>query len=125
VVVIYLHLSVLAMLMALCVKSLLVMSLRLWQLREHWPERKDFLSKMLMRTVRNAFPYFWYNVTQVGYGKIALVCFGLIAPKEQVGCCAAAFVHSADIPQWRYASSGSLLPVWTRRWDNARCEEMI
>ena len=123
--VIYMHLSVLAMLVALCVKSLLVVTLRLWQLRVDWPERTDFLSNVLMRTVRNAFPYFWYNVTQVGYGKVALVCFGLVATKEQVGWFAAAFVLSDVIPQWSYASSGALLPVWTRLFENGRWEEMI
>lgn len=123
--VIYLQLSVLAMLTALCFKSLLVVSLRLWQLREHWPDRTDFHSNTLMRTVRNALPFFSYNLTQVGYGKIAIVCFGLIAPKEQVGWFAAAFVLSDVIPQWSYASSGALLPLWTRLFENGRWEEMI
>jgi len=123
--VIYLRLSVLAMLTALCFKSLLVVSLRLWQLREHWPGRNDFHSNALMRTIRNALPYFSYNLTQVGYGKIAIVCFGLVAPKEQVGWFAAAFVLSDVIPQWSYASSGALLPLWTRLFENGRWEEMI
>lgn len=123
--VIYLQLSVLAMLTALCFKSLLVVSLRLWQLREHWPGRTDFHSNALMRTVRNALPFFSYNLTQVGYGKIAIVCFGLVATKEQVGWFAAAFVLSDVIPQWSYASSGALLPLWTRLFENGRWEEMI
>ena len=112
--VIYFRLSVLAMLTALCFKSLLVVGLRLWQLRAHWPDQEDFRSNRLMRTVREALPFFSYNLTQVSYGKIALVCFGLVAPKEQVGWFAAAFVLSDVIPQWSYASSGALLPVWTR-----------
>jgi O-antigen/teichoic acid export membrane protein len=123
--VIWLHLAVLTMLIALCFKSLLVVSLRLWQLREHWPNRPDFRPEVLMRTVRNALPYFSYNLTQVGYGKIAIVCFGLVAPKEQVGWFAAAFVISDVIPQWSYASSGALLPVWTRLFENGRWEEMV
>jgi O-antigen/teichoic acid export membrane protein len=123
--VIWLHLAVLTMLTALCFKSLLVVSLRLWQLREHWPNRQDFHPEVLMRTVRNALPYFSYNLTQVGYGKIAILCFGLVAPKEQVGWFAAAFVISDVIPQWSYASSGALLPVWTRLFENGRWEEMV
>lgn len=123
--VIYLHLSVLAMLTALCFKSLLVVSLRLWQLKEHWPHRTDFHSSPLIRTVRNALPFFSYNLTQVGYGKIAIVCFGMVAPREQVGWFAAAFVLSDVIPQWSYASSGALLPLWTRLFENGRWEEMI
>ena len=78
-----------------------------------------------MRTLRNALPYFSYNLTQVGYGKIAILCFGLVAPKEQVGWFAAAFVISDVIPQWSYASSGALLPVWTRLFENGRWEEMV
>ena len=123
--VIWLRLSVVAMLTALCFKSLLVMGLRLWQLRAHWPGREDFRSNELMRTVRNALPFFSYNLTQVGYGKIAIVCFGLVARKEQVGWFAAAFVLSDVIPQWSYASSGALLPVWTRLYENKRWEEMV
>jgi O-antigen/teichoic acid export membrane protein len=123
--VIYLQLSVLVMLTALCFKSALVVSLRLWQLREHWPDRTDFHWNVLIRTVRNALPFFWYNLTQVGYGKIAIVCFGLVAPREQVGWFAAAFVLSDVIPQWSYASSGALLPLWTRLFENGRWEEMI
>jgi len=123
--VIWLHLAVLTMLTALCFKSLLVVSLRLWQLRDHWPNRQDFRPEVLMRTVRNALPYFSYNLTQVGYGKIAIVCFGLVAPKEQVGWFAAAFVISDVIPQWSYASSGALLPVWTRLFESGRWEEMV
>ena len=123
--VIWLHLAVLTMLTALCFKSLLVVSLRLWQLREHWPNRQDFRPGVLMRTVRHALPYFSYNLTQVGYGKIAILCFGLVAPKEQVGWFAAAFVISDVIPQWSYASSGALLPVWTRLFENGRWGEMV
>jgi PST family polysaccharide transporter len=123
--VICLRLSVLTMLMALCVKSLLVVSLRLWQLREYWPDGTDFYSNALICTLRNALPFFWYNLTQAGYGKVALVCFGLVAPKEQVGWFAAAFVLSDVIPQWSYASSGALLPLWTRLFENGRMEEMI
>lgn len=123
--VVWLRLSVLTMLTALCFKSLLVVSLRLWQLREHWPDRKDFRANVLVRIVRNALPFFSYSLTQVGYGKIAIVCFGLIAPKEQVGWFAAAFVISDVIPQWSYASSGALLPLWTRLYENGRWEEMV
>jgi O-antigen/teichoic acid export membrane protein len=123
--VIWLRLSVLAMLTALCFKSLLVVTLRLWQLRANWPILDDFRSSVLVRTVRNALPFFSYNLTQVGYGKIAIVCFGLIAPKEQVGWFAAAFVISDVIPQWSYAASGALLPVWTRLYENGRWEEMV
>jgi PST family polysaccharide transporter len=125
VIVIWLHLSVLTMLIALCFKSLLVLSLRLWQLQPHWPGRNDYRWSAFLRVARDALPYFSYNLTQVGYGKIAILCFGLVAPQEQVGWFAAAFVLSDVIPQWSYASSGALLPVWTRMFENGRTEEMV
>jgi O-antigen/teichoic acid export membrane protein len=125
IVVIWLHLSVLTMLLALCFKSLLVLCLRLWQLRSHWPMRADFHWDVFVRIAKDAFPFFSYNLTQVGYGRVAIVCFGLIAPPEQVGWFAAAFVLSDVIPQWSYASSGALLPVWTRLFESGRLEELL
>jgi len=122
-IVIWLHLSVLTMLIALCFKSLFVLTLRLWQLRQHWPTLARWTA--FRRVARDAFPFFSYNLTQVGYGKVAILCFGLVAPPEQVGWFAAAFVLSDVIPQWSYASSGALLPVWTRLFENGRIEEMV
>jgi O-antigen/teichoic acid export membrane protein len=124
-IVIWLHLSVLTMLVALCFKSLLVLCLRVWQLRPHLPVRDDYRWSVFRRVARDALPFFSYNLTQVGYGKIAILCFGLIAPKEQVGWFAAAFVLSDVIPQWSYASSGALLPVWTRLFEHGRIEELL
>ena len=124
-IVIWLHLSVLTMLIALCLKSLFVLMLRLWQLRQHWPTLDHYRWRTFHRVARDAFPFFSYNLTQVGYGKVAILCFGLVAPPEQVGWFAAAFVLSDVIPQWSYASSGALLPVWTRLFENGRIEEMV
>ena len=104
--VIWLHLSVLTMLIALCFKSSLVLCLRVWQLRPHLPTRNDYSWNVFRRVAHEALPYFSYNLTQVGYGKVAIICFGLVAPKEHVGWFAAAFVLSDIIPQWSYASSG-------------------
>jgi O-antigen/teichoic acid export membrane protein len=125
VLVIWLHLSVLVMLMALCVKSVLVLAIRLWQLRAFWPSRHDWHLANLVRVVRQAWPFFSYNLTQVGYGRVAIICFGLVATQEKVGWFAAAFAISDVIPQWSYASSGALLPVWTRLFENKRIEELV
>ena len=104
---------------------LFVLTLRFWQLRQHWPTLDHYRWSAFCRVARDAFPFFSYNLTQVGYGKVAILCFGLVAPPEQVGWFAAAFVLSDVIPQWSYASSGALLPVWTRLFENGRVEEMV
>ena len=124
-IVIWFHLSVLTMLIALSAKSLLVLSVRLWQLRSYWPKASEWTWKMFKDVARNAWPFFAYNLTQVGYGKVAVLCLGLVAAKEQVGWLAAGFTLSDVIPQWSYALSGALLPVWTRLFENGRTAEML
>jgi O-antigen/teichoic acid export membrane protein len=75
--------------------------------------------------VRRAWPFFSYNITQVGYSKIAIVFFGLVALPEKVGWFAAAFAISDVIPQWSYASCGALLPLWTRLFESNRIDELV
>jgi O-antigen/teichoic acid export membrane protein len=123
--VIWLHLSVLLMLVGLCFKSLFVLCMRLWQLRSRWPTRRDWCASEVYRVARQAWPYFSYNLTQVGYGRVAILCFGLVATQEKVGWFAAAFALSDVFPQWSYASSGALLPVWTRLYETKRIDELL
>ena len=123
--VIWFHLSVLVMLVGLCFKSLFVLCMRLWQLRSRWPARPDWRADEVYRVARQAWPYFSYNLTQVGYGRVAILCFGLVATQEKVGWFAAAFALSDVFPQWSYASSGALLPVWTRLYETKRIDELL
>lgn len=123
--VIVLHESVLFMLLGLCVKSCIVLSLRLWKLRSAWPAVDDWLGRHLGSVVRKAWPYFQYNITQIGYGRIAIVCFGLVASPEKVGWFAAAFVLADVFPQWSYAGSNALLPVWTKLYESKRYQELV
>jgi O-antigen/teichoic acid export membrane protein len=125
VVVIWFHLSVLWMLVGLCFKSLFVLGMRMWQLRSRWPTRPDWRANEVYRVVRLAWPFFSYNLTQVGYGRVAILCFGLVATQEKVGWFAAAFALSDVFPQWSYASSGALLPVWTRLYETKRIDELL
>lgn len=125
VLVIWLHLSVLTMLVALCFKSLTVLLLRLWQLRMHWPEPSHWTWNEYKRVIRNALMYFAYNLAQVGYGRAAILCLGLVATQDKVGLFAAGFALSDVIPQWSYALSGALLPVWTRLFEDGRTQEMV
>jgi O-antigen/teichoic acid export membrane protein len=124
-VVIWLHLSVLTMLVALCFKSLAVLLLRLWQLRSHWPGLSYWTWREYKRVTHDALMYFAYNLTQVGYGRAAILCLGLVATPDKVGLFAAGFTLSDVIPQWSYALSGALLPVWTRLFEEGRTQEMI
>lgn len=124
-VVIWLHLFVLTMLVALCFKSLAVLLLRLWQLRDYWPSASYWTWKEFERVIRDSLMYFAYNLTQVGYGRAAILCLGLVATQANVGLFAAGFTLSDVIPQWSYALSGALLPVWTRLFEDGRTQEVI
>lgn len=122
---IWLHLSVLTLLVGLSLKSLLVLCLRLFQLRSYWPTVSDWSWAQYKRVATSAWPFFVNNLSQVGYGKATILCLGYVATQASVGWFAAAFTISDVIPQWSYAVSGALLPVWTRLYENGRQEEML
>jgi polysaccharide transporter, PST family len=119
------HLSVLAMLLGLCCRSIVVLCMRLWTLRSSWPTRSTFARAELERILRRAWPYFQYNLTQIGYGRIAIVCFGLVASQEKVGWFAAAYTIADVVPQWSYACSNALLPMWTKLFESKRLQELV
>lgn len=119
------HLSVLQLLVGLSIKSMLVVCLRLWQLRSHWPAAVHWSLSQLKGVALRAGPFFANNLTQVGYGKIAILSLGAVAIPAKVGWFAAAYTISDVIPQWSYALSGALLPVWTRLFETGRTEEML
>jgi len=125
VLVIVTHESVLFMLLGLCVKSCIALCLRLWKLRSAWPAVEDWLGRHLRFVVRKAWPYFQYNITQIGYGRIAIVCFGLVASPQKVGWFVAAFVLADIFPQWSYAGSNALLPVWTKLYETKRFQDLV
>jgi len=123
--VIFLHWSVLTFVLLGIVRSFSVFMVRLWQLRDFWPSASVWQRDLLLRTVRSAWPFFTYNITQVGYGRISIVCFSLVAPQALVGIYSAAFVLSDVFPQWSYSASGSLLPLWTRLYEGGRKRELV
>ena len=122
---IWLRLTVLELLLGLCFKSLLALCLRLWQLRSRWPSTRDWTWNEFSRVARDAWPFFANSLTQVGYGKVAILCLGFAASQVAVGWFAAAYTISDVIPQWSYALSGALLPLWTRLFETGRTEEML
>jgi len=122
---VWLHLTVLELLLGLSIKSLLVVTLRLWQLRSHWPDAIHWSPLQLKSVARRAWQFYANNLTQVAYGRVAILSLSAVAPQAQVGWFAAAYTISDVIPQWSYALSGALLPVWTRLFESGRTEDML
>src|SRR6266481_1483802 len=123
--VIVLHLSVVTFLILGMFRSLSVLCVRLWQLRDMWPSLHFRETKTFRHLIRSAWPFFCYNITQVSYTRLSIVCFGLVAPENMVGIFSAAFVLSDIVPQWSYAMSGALLPLWTRLFETDRNAELL
>ena len=123
--VILLHLPVLTFILLSCSRSFVVFLVRLWQLRDLWPTAAVWSVQKLRETIRRAWPYFTYNITQVSYGRISIVCFGLVASQAWVGIYSAAFILSDIYPQWSYSASGAVLPLWTRLYEGSRIQELV
>ena len=123
--VIILRLSVVTFLILGMFRSLSVLLIRLWQLRDLLPALHLKSTRKLRIVIRSAWPFFCYNVTQVSYSRLSIVCFGLVAPESMVGIFSAAFVLSDVFPQWSYAMSGALLPLWTRLFESDRNTELL
>src|SRR5262245_24843435 len=123
--VIRLHLPVLTFVLLSCGRSWLVFLVRLWQLRDLWPDAAAWGAEKLRQTIRAAWPYFTYNITQVSYGRISIVCFSLVASQAWVGIYSAAFILSDIYPQWSYSASGAVLPLWTRLYEGSRIQELV
>ena len=123
--VIIFHLSVVTFLILLMFRSLSVLGVRLGQLRDVLGSMHFNSAATLQKLVRSAWPFFCYNITQVGYSRLSIVCFGLVASESMVGIFSAAFVLSDVFPQWSYAVSGALLPLWTRLFETGRNSELL
>jgi O-antigen/teichoic acid export membrane protein len=123
--VIILRLSVVTFLIMGMFRSLAVLLIRLWQLRDLLRAVHLKSARKLRIVVRSAWPFFCYNITQVSYSRLSIVCFGLVAPESMVGIFSAAFVLSDVFPQWSYAMSGALLPLWTRLFESHRNTELL
>jgi len=118
-------LSVRAMLLASTVIWLPVVAIRLWQVRNHFPARRQWKWKTVRDTGTRAWPFFSYSLTQIGYEQLSIVCFSLVATQEQVGQFAAAAVIANVFPQWTFASADALLPVMTRLFEARRIDELL
>lgn len=123
--VILFHGSVLFLLLGLASKSLIVVSLRLWQIREHWPSRHDFTWLSVRTTLARSWPYFTYGITQIGYQRISVVCLGLIASPHDVGLFGAAMTIAYIYPLWTDAVYDAVLPLLTRLFEYRRFDELI
>ena len=125
-VVVKFHLSVLGLLTGLALKSLIALLFRLWQLEKFWPRSWSyFLPREFARLVRNSWAYFSYSLTQLGYEKVAIISFGLVATHEKVGLFTAALVIASIFPSFTYAASDALLPVMTRLYEAKRTTDLL
>lgn len=122
---IFLHWSVVTFLVLGIFRVCALLFLRLWQLRDFWPAREVWRWTAYRRVAMTAWPYFSYNLTQVSYMRISIICFGLVASQSLVGIFSAAFVLSDIFPQWSYAVSMGLLPLWTRLYESSRISELL
>jgi len=119
--VVKLKLAVIALLIGLALKSLIVLTFRLIQLRRFLPHSLSlFLPQQFVSLVKKSSAYFSYSVTQIGYEKAAIVVLGLVADHTQVGLFAAALVLASVFPSFTYAASDALLPVMTRLYEADR-----
>jgi O-antigen/teichoic acid export membrane protein len=120
------HWSVLGLLTCLSLKSLLVLLLRLWQLRSSWPRSWSyFLPATFIELIRKSWAYFSYSLTQLGYEKVAIIAFGLVATHEEVGLLSAALIIAGIFPSFTYAASDALLPVMTRLYEADRTADLL
>ena len=123
--IVMLHGSVLQLLIWLSVKSLAAMFLRLWQIRDLWPSRRDFTWSEMKGTLVRSWPYFSYTLVQMGYERVAIICFAWVASEYQVGLFAAAVTIASIYPQWSYASADAVLPLLTRLFEYRRWDELV
>src|SRR5208283_820274 len=124
--VVRLRLSLLSLLVGLTLKSLIVLLYRLWQLRVYWPASwKYFTPCQFMRVARDSWSFFSYSLTQMGYEKVAIVCFGLVADHEHVGLFSTALLLAGIFPSFTYAASDALLPVMTRLYEAGRTPDLL
>jgi len=120
------HWSVLGLLTGLAIKSLVTLLYRLWQVREFWPKSlRYFRPNEFLRLAKRSWAYFSYSLTQLGYEKVAIISFGLVATHENVGLLSAALIIASIFPSFTYAASDALLPVMTRLYEAGRTPDLL
>jgi O-antigen/teichoic acid export membrane protein len=120
------RLSVLALLVGLTVKSLIVLLFRLWQLRTFWPSSWNYFTpQAFVRLAKRSWVFFSYSLTQIGYEKVAIISFGLVADYEHVGLFSTALLIAGIFPSFTYAASDALLPVMTRLYEDGRTQDLL
>lgn len=120
------HWSVQGLLIGLAAKSLIALVFRIWQVRKFWPMAWSyFLPSQFARIIKNSWHYFSYSVTQLGYEKVAIISFGLVATHAEVGLFSAAIILAGIFPSFTYAASDALLPVMTRLYEAGRTADLL
>lgn len=119
------RLSVTAVLLGVSVISILVVAIRLWQLRSYLTSAGSRAWSQFNRVVTRAWPFFSYSLTQIGYEQLSVVGLGLVASQKEVGWFSSALVIANIFPQWTFASADALLPLTTRLFQSRRIAEML
>lgn len=120
------HWSVVGLLTGLTTKALIALLYRLWQVRKYWPSSAlYFMPREFARLIRSSWHYFSYSLTQLGYEKVAIISFGLVATHESVGLFSAALILASIFPSFTYAASDALLPVMTRLFEAGRTADLL
>jgi O-antigen/teichoic acid export membrane protein len=122
---IWLRFSVLTVLLGVSLISLPVVVLRLWQLRAHFPARRDWRWSSVGSIVVKAWPFYSYSMTEIANGQLPIVCFALVRSGNEVGWLAAALVITGVFPQWTFSSADALLPVMTRLFEAQRIGDLL
>ena len=118
--------SVPTLLILLCILQVLVIILRMIQLKLVFqleikiPSYHDTIS-----TIRPAMSFYIYSLTAIAYTQVGFITLGFIAGKEAVGILGAAFALVGLFPSFVYAGVDALMPVMANLCESERWEEMI
>lgn len=123
--VILLHYSALGLLVGLTMRSATVASLRLWQIRRHWPSNTSIRYPQLRRTLQRTWAYGTYSLTAIGYQRSSILFLGMVALPSNVGIFSAAMALAYLYPLWSEAWNEAILPIMTRLFENAHYEELL
>ena len=119
------HLSALGLLVGLSTRSAIVASLRLWQIRRHWPSKADLRFDQLRQTIARTWPYGTYSLTAIGYQRSSVLLLGIVAVPDEVGLFTAAMVLAYLYPLWSEAWNEAILPLMTRLFENGHFEDLF
>jgi len=120
------RLSVPTLLIFLCLLQVLVIILRITQLRLAFGIKISIPNyKTTIATFREAISFYLYELTYIAYVQAGFITLGIVSGKEAVGTYGAAFALVVLFPSLVYAGIDALIPVMTHLYEDKRWQEMI